>query len=495
MRSVLIVLLALVAGSAWAGRWVPLTEGASRAIYLDTAGLVRDGAQVRTWVREVYTQEQRADHVGVYFYSANSLVSYDCTRRTWAPLMKVFYGGDGTELRRVSLDAVEAPALAAPGSLQEGLLERACAHGQKSATKAEPEAPVKLALAQTDVQPSAVSSSPESAKPASTGPVKEAPGAPLAEVKAEATAGAKSAPSAGAKPESPHAAPLANGNGHASSKAKPVNGTAHSNADLLLQPRPPRAAAYPPPRARPARNGKAKPEPAPQAEAADEIHWSYLGVGAPEHWGKLNPDYAACMEGKRQSPIDIKDGARLELEPIRFDYKPVALRIVDTGHTVQVNYAEGSTIVVAGERYELKQFHFHKPSEERIDGRWFDMVAHLVHRSADGRLAVVAVLFDARQQANPFLRTVWPHLPLEPGREFAPAEVIIDANALLPQVRTYFTYIGSLTTPPCTEGVLWIVLKTPLEASPEQVAVFGKLYSANARPLQPANGRLIKESM
>jgi carbonic anhydrase len=293
----------------------------------------------------------------------------------------------------------------------------------------------------------------------------------------------------------------ANGNGNGNGKTSAASGSGRSNADSLLERRAPRTQAAQ--RSRTAKNGHAKPvaqreppaEAEPEPEPEPEKHWSYHGAGGPEHWAKLNPDFAACAQGKRQSPIDIKDGARLELEPIRFDYKPVPLRIVDSGHTVQVNYAEGSHITVAGERYELKQFHFHKPSEERVDGRWFDMVAHLVHRSADARLAVVAVLFEARQQPNAFLRALWPHLPLEAGREFAPAEVTIDATALLPETRTYFTYIGSLTTPPCTEGVLWIVLKTPLEVSPEQVAVFGKLYSANARPVQPANGRLIKESM
>jgi len=225
------------------------------------------------------------------------------------------------------------------------------------------------------------------------------------------------------------------------------------------------------------------------------VHWGYTGAGAPENWARLDPDNALCSAGKRQSPIDIREGARLDLEPIQFDYRPSPLRIVDNGHTVQVNYAEGSTITVAGERFELKQFHFHKPAEERIDGRWFDMVAHLVHKSMDGRLAVVAVLFEMRDQPNAFLRTVWPHLPLEAGREVRMHDIMIDVNALLPETRTYFTYMGSLTTPPCSEGVRWIVLKTPVEVSFNQVAVFSKLYSMNARPIQPSHGRLIKESM
>jgi carbonic anhydrase len=254
-----------------------------------------------------------------------------------------------------------------------------------------------------------------------------------------------------------------------------------------------RTAAYDPRR----RSRRTAPKTPPETAQAPhpEVHWGYSGEGAPQAWGKLKPEYETCAKGQRQSPIDIRDGARLELQPIVFDYQPSPLRIIDNGHTVQVNYAEGSSITVAGERFELKQFHFHKPAEERIDGRAFDMAAHLVHRSLDGRLAVLAVLFEAREQAHPFLRALWPHLPLEPGREVLAKDVTIDVNALLPEVRSYFTYIGSLTTPPCSEGVLWLVLKTPVEVAPEQVAVFGKLYSMNARPLQPAHGRLIKESM
>jgi carbonic anhydrase len=145
-----------------------------------------------------------------------------------------------------------------------------------------------------------------------------------------------------------------------------------------------------------------------------------------------------------------------------------------------------------GRRYELLQFHFHRPSEERIDGRQFDMVAHLVHKDVEGRLAVVAVLLD-RGSAQPIVQAVWNNLPLEKGDE-VPARGSLDLNALLPPERSYFTYMGSLTTPPCSEGVLWMVMKQPVPISPEQIAIFSRLYPMNARPIQSASGRLIKES-
>jgi carbonic anhydrase len=161
---------------------------------------------------------------------------------------------------------------------------------------------------------------------------------------------------------------------------------------------------------------------------------------------------------------------------------------------VQVNVDAGRHIVVMGRRYDLKQLHFHKPAEERIDGRSYDMSAHLLHKDVDGRIAMVAVLFEAGEE-NAFLRRLWPYLPLERGREAYLPEVKLELDRLLPESRTYYTYMGSLTTPPCTEGVLWIVMKTPVPISVEQVAVFSRLYPMNARPVQASNGRFIKESM
>jgi carbonic anhydrase len=231
---------------------------------------------------------------------------------------------------------------------------------------------------------------------------------------------------------------------------------------------------------------------APAQASSHAAHWDYQGDGGPEHWGSMKPEFAKCSSGTRQSPIDIKDGIKLQLDPVQFDYKPSGFRVIDNGHTVQVNVAAGNSIEVMGRRFELLQFHFHRPSEERIDGRQFDMAAHLVHKDLDGRIAVVAVLLE-RGSALPLVQTVWNNLPLEKGEEFA-ARAMLDLNALLPTDRSYFTYMGSLTTPPCSEGVLWMVMKTPLPVSPEQISVFARLYPMNARPLQSASGRMIKES-
>ena len=235
-----------------------------------------------------------------------------------------------------------------------------------------------------------------------------------------------------------------------------------------------------------------KPAGHASADAGHAAHWSYEGAGGPEGWGRMKPEFAKCSTGSRQSPIDIQGGIKVSLDAVAFDYKPSAFRVLDTGHTVQVNVGPGNTIEVMGRRYELLQFHFHRPSEERIDGKQFDMVVHLVHKDLEGRLAVVAVLLE-RGSALPIVQSVWNNLPLEKGDEVA-AKLPLDLGTLLPAERSYFTYMGSLTTPPCSEGVLWMVMKNPVQVSAEQIGIFSRLYPMNARPVQSASGRLIKES-
>jgi carbonic anhydrase len=223
---------------------------------------------------------------------------------------------------------------------------------------------------------------------------------------------------------------------------------------------------------------------------AEGHHWSYGKDGGPAHWGELDQSFASCQLGKVQSPIDIRGAKAADLPAISFDYKPAPLKLIDNGHTIQVNYAPGSTIDVAGTRYELVQFHFHKPSEERIDGKAHAMVVHLVHKGADGALAVVAVLLD-KGHDNATLRAIWSHLPKHKEKEVT-SPATIDASALLPADRGYYTFTGSLTTPPCSEGVRWFVLKKPMTLAASELTAFAKLYPMNARPTQPLNGRALE---
>ena len=231
----------------------------------------------------------------------------------------------------------------------------------------------------------------------------------------------------------------------------------------------------------------------PARAAHDTPHWSYSGSTGPTHWSALEHDYSSCGIGGTQSPIDIRDEdvRKSDLPTIEFRYKPSPLRIIDNGHTIQVNYPPGSFIKVGDKDYELLQFHFHKPSEEEVNGRSYDMVAHLVHRDSAGHLAVVAVLLEAGHEENALLRTLWNNLPKTKEAERTVQGVSIDASDLLPASHAYYTFAGSLTTPPCSEGVTWFVLQHPTGVSNDEVARFGKLYPRNARPVQPLNGREI----
>jgi carbonic anhydrase len=230
------------------------------------------------------------------------------------------------------------------------------------------------------------------------------------------------------------------------------------------------------------------------AEKGAEGHaWSYEGDHGPAHWGEIKTDYALCKTGKNQSPIDITNVVKADLPAIQFAYQPSQLKIINNGHSIQINYDKGSYISINGKHFQLIQFHFHHPSEEMIKGKKFDMVAHLVHKSVDGNLAVVAVLVK-KGQANALIENIWAHMPKEEGKEEVPENVTIDASGLLPAQQGYYTYTGSLTTPPCSEGVSWYVLKTPIELSGDQINRFAHYYKHNARPVQPLEGRVVSES-
>ena len=224
-----------------------------------------------------------------------------------------------------------------------------------------------------------------------------------------------------------------------------------------------------------------------------EHEWAWEGEAGPLHWADLKPEYATCKTGKEQSPIDIRNPQQAALPAIHFDYTASPLKIIDNSHTIQVNYAPGSFITVGDHRYQLLQFHFHRPSEERIQGKSYQMVAHLVHADSEGKLAVVAVLLE-KGTANSTIQEIWDKLPKTQGKEETVPGVEINASGLLPKNTTYYTYPGSLTTPPCTEGVTWLILKTPVDLSSEQIDRFAKIYPHNARPIQPLGDRVVKAS-
>lgn len=221
--------------------------------------------------------------------------------------------------------------------------------------------------------------------------------------------------------------------------------------------------------------------------------WDYTGKRGPLNWAHLDPAYSACGHGKEQSPIDIR-GARLDkaLKPIEFHYISGLMTLTNTGKTVQVTPPPGSYIVANGVRYELVQFHFHHPGEEGVKGKLPDMDIHFVHKSADGKIAVVAVRLN-EGNANTVLAGLWPHMPKTVGASDKTTDEMSPAG-LLPQDKGYWTYEGSLTAPPCTEGVRWFVFEEQVELSRDQLQAFGRLYKVNSRGGQSKNGRKIEAS-
>jgi len=228
------------------------------------------------------------------------------------------------------------------------------------------------------------------------------------------------------------------------------------------------------------------------ALAEGKPHWSYQGHGDAAHWAELDPGFTTCKLGKNQSPIDLhtKDIAKsADAKPIAFAYAAGPGEVVNNGHTIQINLPAAGAVTLDGTEYKLLQFHFHTPSEEMVDGKPYPLVAHLVHKSAQGQLAVVAVLFKTGQE-NAALKPVFAKLPAKEG-ETSKLDAPINLADLLPAGRAYYAFMGSLTTPPCSEEVRWQVLKTPVEISTAQLASFKKLYAMNARPVQPLNGRKV----
>ena len=221
--------------------------------------------------------------------------------------------------------------------------------------------------------------------------------------------------------------------------------------------------------------------------------WGYEGAGGPMSWGQLKPEYATCAAGQRQSPIAIDDNAALQgpAEPLGIDHQPSTGSVVHTGRTLRVDVQGNNALTVRGKRYVLERIEFHQPAEERINGKGFAMSAHLLHRAADGQMAMLAVLLEPGT-ASPLVDQVVTYLPLDVNDRVGLPPAGLDIAGLLPQDARYYQFLGSLTAPPCTEDVLWIVFKQPMTVSAGQLKLFGQLFPNNARPLQPLNGRVVR---
>ena len=222
-----------------------------------------------------------------------------------------------------------------------------------------------------------------------------------------------------------------------------------------------------------------------------KTHWGYTGNAGPEHWAAMSPENKACS-GKNQSPVNLANMASAKLPPIKFSYTQSSKDMLNNGHTVQVNFPQGNSMHVEGTAFSLKQLHFHAPSENQIKGKHYDMEVHLVHADSKGNLAVIAVMVE-EGKSNPALEQAFAKLPMKAGGSLDIAN-LIQPDQVMPISRNYYRFNGSLTTPPCSEGVRWYVMKKPISASKQQIEAFKQsMQGANNRPVQPLNARVVLE--
>ena len=236
---------------------------------------------------------------------------------------------------------------------------------------------------------------------------------------------------------------------------------------------------------------------AAERRPGDGTEWGYAGPGGPEHWAELSADNKVCATGGQESPIDLRGAIPARLGDLRVEWRPLPLRVTNTGHSIQVDAPPGSRLSMEGRAYELLQFHLHHPSEHLLEGRSFPMEIHFVHRGPGGDALGVVAVFVEHGAHNEALEAVLANMPAEAGasREAAAAGATVQPHRLLPAEREFLRYEGSLTTPPCSENVDWAVLTRPIQASPAQVSALERLYANNARPLQPLNRRFLLRSV
>jgi carbonic anhydrase len=464
--------LTLPLTAAAAPTWQSISSEPGKRIELDRTSIKREGQSVETVSRMTLDKELVDMLSGSPYLIIEVLTRYDCATRSANTLKRSFKKSDNLIVREETLNGASLPVRS--GTLDDKVLREVCRPPKDS--QAELAAKADKAASQL--------------RQANDALLKKEPPPPPAKVADASIGEAKKEPAPSIRPDLKPAAETAKAQPPASDSKPPAASAA-----------PPRPQARITTTARNTNHGKAtggymlellpnEPPKPPQPQTPAE--WSYDGAGAPENWASLDPRYALCASGQRQSPIDIRDGIKVDVEPIQFNYHPSRFRIIDTGHAIEVFLGDNS-FTLTGKTYALQQIRFHHPAEEQVAGRRPEMSAHLLHRADDGQMAVVTVLFE-RGPENPFIQTLWNYLPLEKNLGIEPPNATVDLDALLPAMRHYYTYMGSLTTPPCSEGVLWLVLKQPMPASQQQIDILARLYDHNARPIQPTADRLIKES-
>jgi carbonic anhydrase len=484
--------------TAHADNWEKITSDHGRTVEIDTSAIFdTDNAAKMSWKRTILNDSE-AKKVG--YRSVRELNRYGCRGQTITTLKRIYLDSSDNIVRE---DTVADPQrlMIQDGSLEERVWSRACGLPPASVSANRPKTSKSIhRLADTANQAARTAAPPVKAemKP----PPPEA--MPLPVVSADVKPVPQKASVTPASSDTmPIPMPSVPQTPAAPAVPRPPNLPAAppSQKPLDLLPPPQRGPAVHPyilpaplnPERKPASADTLVPQPAFSPTSSED--WGYSGATGPESWGKMRPEWRVCAEGKRQSPVDFMAARplKVDLDPVKFDYRPTNFVIIDSPHQLRIRISEHMGLEVRGQRYVLEGFTLHHPAETSIDGKAADMEAYFFHRGAKDRIAILTVQFKRGGQANASLQTLLNNLPLERGDSHMP-QTTLDMAALLPSSPAHFLYMGSLTTPPCTEGVLWVVMKEPMTISEEQHEIFSRLHENNARTPQPAFNRLILES-
>ena len=492
LRFLIAVLCCLFAFSAYAQEWQLIVSDRNRRIEIDAGHIINSDKGTKVAWSRAALSGQAAREAG--YSVVKALNRYDCLNRSFSTIRRVYLDSSGKVLREEVLnDAV--PELVARNSVDERMWREVCrppdmkdmaevVKAVEQATKGQVKGQVVAAPAGKGVEARPVS--PPSAAQLNASVKNPAVSAAVREDAAVKPVEPSRQPVPVTKPAAKPAQPVVQ---------KAPAATAPKTPPAVAEKRPARQPAV----TAPSRKDEQSSHVAvarPVSQAADikpETDWQYQGAAGPESWGALRPEWEVCMRGQRQAPIDLTNAIKVELEPVEFDFRSSRLRIVDTGKMLRAYVETPMDIVVRGEIYTLESLTLHRPADVLIDGRAADMSVQFLLRSANGKMAVLMVLLEQGEQPSALLQKVLNNLPLEKGEQYMPS-IPFDLAGSIPPDSGHYLFMGSLPEPPCTEGVIWVVMRQPLSVSADQLEIMDRLYPYSARPAQPANGRLILQS-
>ncbi len=433
-----------VSGAAYAQEgWETVMQDREREVQIDRGSVMRSDRGTRVaWARVVLSPSEAAiaGHAVV-----QALNRYDCVNRSITTLRRRYLDARNIIVREESVGEPRAVTVAA-NSVDERLWREVCQPGGMAELEriAEEATRIIAEMGGDGVARGAPERRVPVEQPAERAPVVDAVSVP---------AGAQAA-----RPSEARTVPV----------TPPATEAAEAVAPSSARPRAP-------------------------AGIVDPRDWSYSGESGPANWGQMHPEWALCGSGSRQAPIDLHEGIRLDLEPVGFDYRETRFRVSDSGRALEVHVGDGLTVTIRGQRFALRHMSFHTPSEIRVDGWISPLAVHFHHHDQEGMQAIVAVSFQGGGAPHPVLQQILNAMPIDRGAWHMPQTTIVP-DALVPDDPAYFLFLGSLSTPPCTEGVTWVAMKTPVVVSDEQIDILRRLHPDNARPVQALNNRLVLES-